>query len=332
MVEACPGSDPVLELMKASIPLRAKLMTLAALLAVVPAGFIGYRLVDVNTVTVKELSREVQLAVLDDVSRTINREFSDAQDGLLAVGRVLADEDLAAEVTIALALALVEANEALDHAVIYSAEGQLIDVIRQDNAPEIEPPELLPEVIRQHAAELNVATGEAEIRAGSARILMAVPLRVAGRITGYVTTWLALEVVQERIEHLARARFGGRNDSVFVVDRNLRLLARPDRERVARLASAAEEGILQTDPSELFRPDLVRSGEFQASDGTPMLGSSMVVPGRPWAVIAQIPQSEADASLRGMRLTVLVTSAAAAILALLLGFGRRAGSPPPWRA
>lgn len=304
-------------------------MALAALLAVVPAAVIGVRLIDVNTETVEELSQDLQLALLDDISRTIARELSDAQDGLHAVGRVLTDESIPGDQAIPLALALVEAAEPLDHAAVYSAEGELIDVIRQDTAPNLDVPETLAEPLRREAARANVATGEAEVRAGSPRVPIVVPLRARGQVTGFVTTLLSLEVIQRRVERLSQTRFGERGGSLFVVDRRLRLLAHPDRELAKSLASAPDQGILRQMSGDELRRELIRSGELEAADGTPMVASSMAVPGRPWVVVAQVPQSVAYASLNRMRLEVISTVVAAMVAALLLGLwvSRRITAP-----
>lgn len=308
------ASDP-----RPRFPLRAKLMILATTLAVVPAGVIGYRLIDVNTVAVEEMSRELQLAVLDDLSRTISRELADSQDGLHAVGRVLSDDGVPEELAVPQAMALLESVEPLDQAAVYDSGGHLLDVIRQDDAPELEHLETLAEALRQTAAEANAAVGDAELRAGEPRLPLVVPIRAQGQVTGYVATWLSLLAIQTRVERLAAARFDGQIDSVFVVDRERRLLAHPDGARARRLEQVQDLGILEAAGNTTSRRDVITSGEHLSENGTPMLASSMRVPGRPWTIVAQVPLSVAYASIGQMRTTVIVTVSLAVVLALLVG-------------
>ena len=161
----------------ATISLRLKLGLLAAALATIPLAVVGLLLIDVNEEAVTILSRELQLAVVDDLARTIDQEFIEAQDGLDAVGRVLTNADLTAEVTVPIALATVESSEAIDHVVIFGVDGQQIDTIREEAVREISVPEILSDELREEALRFNRATGPAEIHDGGPRVPLVVPLR-----------------------------------------------------------------------------------------------------------------------------------------------------------
>ncbi len=303
-----------------TMPLRLKLVGLAAILATIPPFVVGYQLIDVNAETVEILSREAQLAVVDDVARVIEGEFTDAQDDLTAIGRILTNDQLPEDQVIALALALVEASEVLDHTAVYDGAGRLIDIIREEEAPRLTHLEKLPEQLRDSADEHNTATGSAEIHSGWPRVLIVVPLRAQGEITGFAASLLSLRAVQQRVEHLAMARFQGSRDAVFVVDDQLRIVAHPNREKAQSLTTARDEEILQGGVrDQLLKGTLVRSGEFSSGDGTPMLASAAGLRRRAWAVIAQVPQANADASLGQMRRVVIQSVIIAIVVALLAG-------------
>lgn len=304
---------------RARVPLRLKLATLAASLATIPLAVVGLRLIDVNATAVELLSRELQLAVVDDVSREVDRELAHAQDTLNSVGRVLTSDELLGDQMVAVALAQVEAAEVIDHAGIYDASGELIDVIREDEASPVELPEQLPEPWRDEARRRHTATGPARPTDGAPRVPLVVPLRAGGEVTGYAVSLVSLAPIQQLVERLATERFHDDSDSLYLVDERLRVLAHPRRERAAALASAADEPILDSSAALLLEGTLARSGEFTSADGRQMLASTTTVPGRPWAVIAQVPQSRAYASLNTMRRVVLETVAVAIILALVLG-------------
>lgn len=312
---------------KLKTSLRSKLVVLAAALATVPPLVLGWLLIDVDADTVELLSREVQLAAVDDVARTIDQEFTSAQDALNAVGRVLVDDGATDDAKITLALAQVEASEALDHAALYAADGRLIDVIREDEAPRLELPGQLTWALRVEAKDRNVATGPAALHGGWPRVLVAVPLRAGGQVTGFAATLLSLEAVQRRVEHVAMARFQGDPRSLYVIDQDLRVVADAGGGgRARRLESVRGPG------AELLEGvrarGLARSGEY-IDGGVPVLGSATGLRSRPWAVVAQVPRARAYASLSRMRQLVIGAVAAAIALALLAGvlMARRITAP-----
>ena len=105
---------------------------------------------------------------------------------------------------------------------------------------------------------------------------------------------------------MLRGRFEDRPDSLFVVDERLRIVAHPDRARAARLDSAAGTGIFSTVEDGVVPSGIARSGEYAAADGQLMLGSMTSLRTRPWAVVAQVPAEIAYASLRQMKLIVVI--------------------------
>lgn len=314
---------------RARVPLGRKLAALAALLVTVPLVAVGLVLIDVNADGVAILSRELQLAVVDDVARTIDQEFVEAQDGLDATGRVLSDPGLPADATIAVARAMVEAQEALDHVAVYDAAGQLIDVIREEGVEGLALSDALPEDLRSRATQANVATGRAEIRAGEPRVPLVIPLRADGRVTGFVASLISLQDVQRRIERISGGRFPGLPAPVYVVDQDLRVVAHSEPERARTLTTVAGAGLLAGVDAETLRANFSRSGDFTAADGTPMVGSMASLPGRRWAVVVQVPAAHAYATLGRMRVVVLVTVAIAIALALLVSLlgARRITAP-----
>jgi class 3 adenylate cyclase len=323
---AAAAADPPA---RARVPLGRKLAALAALLVTAPLVVVGLVLIDVNADAVAILSRELQLEVVDDVARTIDQEFVEAQDGLDSTGRVLANAEISADAALVIALAMVEAHEALDHVAVYDARGQLIDVIREEGVSGLSPPRTLSEAMLDQAEQMNLATGRAALQAGEPRIPLAVPLRADGRVTGYVASMISLADVQRRVERISEGRFPGLHAPVFVVDEDRRILAHSDPARARSLAAIASEGMLAGADAETLSEDFSRSGDFVNADGARMVGSMAALPGRRWAVVVQVPAAYAYATLDRMRAVVLITVAIAIALALLVGVlaARRVTAP-----
>lgn len=315
---------------KVRFSLGSKLALLATFLAVVPLGGVGLALIDVNRKAIVELARGTQLLALDDLARSIDQELHEAEDALDTMGALFADTSLDDETRLTVLRNMVQGQESIDHAALYDASGAQIAVIEEEGLTGVGVPETLPASVRETVEELHVATGEVTRTASGARALVAVRIRVNGRTTGYVASAVSLEDVQARVERLAAGHFHGVPDSLFVVDQELRLVAHPDRERAASRAPAGG-GILEGVNADMLGPLFSRSGEYASAGGIPMLGSTVGMRGRPWALVAQVPQEIAYASLHRMQLIVGGTTVAAILLALLLGLLTARGISAPIR-
>jgi class 3 adenylate cyclase len=299
--------------------LRIKLALLALLLATLPLAGIGVLALRVNAETLVNGQRELQIALLEDLARTLDAELRDAELGLDTTARVLSDATLGGDARIALAEADVEARTSLDHVAVYDREGGLIDVIREQGVETSTLPEQLDADLRDAASRMRVATGPATREPSAARVLLVVAIRPEGPqgpITGYVASRVSLLGVQDRLAQLG-AHLGPGRDTLFVVDRELAILVHGDAARL--LDSAADQGALAgVDPSTLD-PMVARAGEFEdAAQGT-MVGTVIGLPGRPWAAVAQLPRAVAYAPLVRMERLVVGGVLAAMLLAGLLG-------------
>jgi len=304
----------------AVIPFRTKLTVLGALLTILPLTALGFALMSKASETVRTMTREYQLSVAGDLSRTIESELGEAENGLEAVGRVLTNIDLPESVAIQLAINLVAAHEAIDHVAVYARDGELVDVIREAGAREIKPPEQLSEEIRVAASAENVVTGAAVPAPEGPRVLLVLPIRKADLVTGFVGSLVSLRRVQQRVEQLSIERFEGLPGSIFVVDDDMRILAHARIEESRELASARGAGALEGIETSRFAGAMVKSGEYVESDGTEMVGTVSGLQTRPWAIVTQIPRDFAYASVNTMRRVVFVVSLIAIIIALMVAF------------
>jgi adenylate cyclase len=202
-------------------------------------------------------------------------------------------------------------------------------VVEEEDRQGAPVPETLAPATLTAANEQGVGMGDIVVFGGGPRVLTAVPIRVDGRTTGFVASLVDLEAVQQRVERLAQGHFQDLPNSLFVVDPQLRILAHPDRGRAAALQSAAGEGILEGVTEAMLGPNFSQAGEYVAADGTAMLGSTVGLRRRPWALVAQVPQSVAYAPLYRAAWLVAGTIVGASLLALVLGlfFAGRISAP-----
>ncbi|WP_181197351.1 adenylate/guanylate cyclase domain-containing protein [Enhygromyxa salina] len=290
-------------------------------MATVPLALVGWLAVKVNADTLETTQRELQVVVLGDLARTIDDEFGDAEAGLDTIGRVLADKSLDPDARIALAEATVEARYSLDHAGIYTAEGELIDVISETGVDTSAVPEQLPDELMRAADPVRSTTGAVVESERAPRATIAVAIRPEGPdgpISGYIVSLVSTLGIQDRVAHLAEAHLAAGPDALFVVDRELRVIAHSDRGQALTMSSAADAGALDGINPEGLQPLIGRAGEYEGAAGT-MVGTVIGLPDRPWAAVAQVPRAHAYASLEDMRKVVFGSVAAVMLLAGLFG-------------
>lgn len=322
-----PSSGPV------RFPLRAKLAAFAGLLLVAHIVAVGWAALRLTSATVIDAQRGFQTAILEAVTRDIEAELAQAHDGLDAIGRAIVDESLDEEARISLAKLLVESNEILDNAHLYTADGTDPLPIVEPSAATLAPPVPLPLALREQAVELEVATGVAFVdptQGEGPRVPIVLPIRHRGEVTGYVMSLVPLTKIQERVEQLATAHFAQMPDALFVVDEELRILAHPDPARAHALASAADEPLLEDmQAGRTLHNQISTTGERVRADGSRVVGTAIRLDSRPWALVAQVPAEIAYAPITALRNVVIATVTVAALVALVAAFllARRITSP-----
>ncbi len=301
------------------LPLLLKLALMACLLAVVPLSVVGLVLVDVNRETVTRLNQSVQAAVLRDLSQFIEAMLLAAQDDLATVGRLFADGELTDDARLRVIRSEIEGSQAIDHVALYDAQGALVAVVEEEGVQGVTVPQSLPAELRAALDQDAEATGEVTSDESGVRLFVAVRIRVDGATTGYVGSAISLAAMQSRVGLLSEEHFPGHAGGMFVVDSDFRLLAHHQAAR-AMAREEVRDGILREVNWDVRGAGIVMAGAYVASDGTPMLGSTIGMRGRGhWALVAELPQAVAYASLNEMRRLILATVAGAILIALLLG-------------
>jgi len=140
-------------------PLRFKLGLGAAALAALPIAIVAALLLSQSWDVFLDAQKRIHLAVTTELKTSLENGLKHAQDDIDATGRVLTDAAIAGDSRIALALSLVGGSEALDHVAIYDASGQIIDTVREQDAPLLEMPKTLPDSLINDARDEGAATG-----------------------------------------------------------------------------------------------------------------------------------------------------------------------------
>lgn len=317
------------------MPFGVKLAMATAVVAVVPAVGLGVALVEIDARALRDAYREIELAIVGDVARTIDTELAAAEDTLTSIASALADREQTPDTRLRLVTTLTAGSSRLDHVAVFDAGGVLVDVVRTSETSSARPPERLVERVRREADAQGAAVGEAVADGRRApRVLVVVPVRsrVAGApasITGFVGSLVSLDRVQARVERLAEGHLGGGGSTLLVVDERLRTLAHVDAERGAVLAPAGDEGMLRALDGRLPAERVIAASEVDGRDGEPVLGTLVTLESRRWAVVAMVPTRVVYASLARVREAVAVSVIGAVLAAVLVSWllARRLTAP-----
>lgn len=297
------------------IPLRVRLLVAMSTLVAAALGAAGWLLVDVNRTAVEDATREGLFGSIDDVASTIDRGFTDYGAELTTIARVLVDESLDADQRIALIASQIEASPDLAAVSIFDGEGGLVDEVREPAAPGLRATTLVPE-LRTAALARPIAFGAVTWagRTPSRRVVVAA--------TGAATTWfvaadVGFQRLQSRVEQLVDDRFGGDPEALTVVDRELRVVAHADPDRVGQQVERWRSWL----PQAMF-DQAVAVAVFRESEGEQgrMVTAARNLPDTRWVVVSQRRHATVYASIPRMRRAVVAVMVVTLLLAVVVAF------------
>jgi len=285
---------------------RVKLTLLASVLGVAPLVALGVVLVGTNQETIERGVWQLQIALADDVARSLEGTLRERDGTLRAIAEVLGDPSVPEDARLATMRALVEADEGLDHVAVFGREGEHLDTLREDGA----------EVLEALDQEVRVVDGEV-------RIPRAIAIEGGGATTGWVASAVSLAPLRRRLLHLTQSQLATLEGTLYVVDDEGRILAHPEPGALGERVDASV--LTGFDPATSRGP---RSGE-RVTAGVELVATTMPLEGAPWAVVVEVPRAHAYADLRRARTSVAVSVTVTSLLALLFAawMARRITAP-----
>ena len=315
---------------RVAFPLWLKLMVVTTMLAVLPTTVVGLVSLKYKASTLEKEIRNRQSSATEELSDRIDLDLVRAQSGLASVAQALSRQDLEGDTVLTMALALLEANPGLDHAVIFDSKGGVIDVAREEGAPKGDPPEALSEdvlgeirsqwaISREKEVALPLMVGEAESWGEEVRVPMLYPVATReGKVTGYVFSHISLKSIQSHVESVQQNIYPSFPDALMVVDDKIRVVAHSDPAQSRHLVSASGVEVLN-DPVSQSGQGV--SALYTDDQGRELSGSAIPLGGVPWTVVTQEPLSvvfEPLYELRTVLIWVLVGSVLLSVLVALI--------------
>ena len=301
-------SDP-----KVRFPFWIKILLFGVLLAVPPTVFLGISSLGKTETVIKAESRELRLAISEDIANVIALTTKDAENTVVGVAGALGDATIPPDQKLAVVRLLITASDVVDHAVVYGPDGKFIDAIETDKNTYKPGEDPLDKGTGERANRDEVGYGKV-VGGKSPRLQLVVPIRADGNVTGFVGTFFPLGSIQTRLVSSA-VRLPDSPDSLWVIDLQKTIIAHIDPTKIGQTLDHP----LTSDPALFQDNGVAQTGEVEGASGI-VLSSVKPLPHLPWVVGAQVPVEKAYASYYALQKLVITTIVALIIIALLLSF------------
>lgn len=292
------------------------------LVAVPPAVVLGLMVMDINDGALREEAQRVHLAVASDLRDLIEGKIERAVGQLGVAERTLDLTEVDITGRQRLLRALV-ADQHLPYLVLHKKDGKPNTVIGDDSAPALFELPQIPAALRARADTHEYAVDEKEHS-----LIMA--WRRGDEVLGYLAAPLDLEAIRKQAATLAGTYLGARGD-LDVVDGHgdYVLSVRRDKRGKAISQGTMFQDIDLNGKGGITSLAVGKSSEFTDQKGQPRLSAVVSSPAVGWLVGTSRPVSDALASLRKVRLRVVLTAVIAALLAGIAGLliARRISRP-----
>ncbi len=265
--------------------------------------------------SLSEAERALQVAVLDHAVELFLHDITAGADATHRVGLVLTEASIGDdEARLRLAQDALARADTLAQVAIYAPDGAFIDAIARKGAAGAPPPPRLP------AGASEEGWLAPEVLEGRAVLRYLAPIDRDGERRAFMLGTLGPGLV-ERLAGISRDRFDGRDDGLMILDGAQRVLVGPAEGPLAVGADLRGADLLRhiDVPAAGFGADFGAATEFTAASGEAMLGSLRAIGAMGLAVVARRPESAVYRSLRDANEMLLISGAALALVALVIG-------------
>lgn len=296
-------------------PFRVKLTLFAGVLAAVPLLLMGGVLSEINAEALIQSRWQMQIALADDLARTLTTDTRSAESTLSAMAGIMTDAELPLDARLASAARMLESSPTLDQVAIYADDGTLVDRLRQSDAQTLPSPDILSVDVRGE----RLRRGAVVVGPALAQAQLTYPMRSGGEVQGWVAAPLSLAGLQTRVERLTQNHLSADEGAMRVVDASGLVLAASSRDEVGR--TRTDPVLDEIDPAALAAP--------RSSDFGDVVATVAPLAEWPWAVVVEVPANRAYATLHRMRIGIGVGIGITLLIALLVAafLARRITAP-----
>ncbi|MBP9085461.1 MAG: hypothetical protein KBG15_05045, partial [Kofleriaceae bacterium] len=308
---------------------RRKLTAGALLLVVVPLALVSWLALRTFRLSLEDQVKERLYTAIDEIGQLVDRELISTQQHLEVLSDLLADASIPAADRVRRARVALAGSTSIASVVIYDGNGQTVDVLRKpdDHAeyPNTAPTEfrISPGPMRGHIV------GTPTVTTDGARLPLARSFVVdaATQERWILVAQMRIGALAARLDELAERRFDGHPEALWVLTRELQVVANADPEVLGRVAELAATPLFQDEAQAAIR-ELATGGEsmqtlsvteYESPRGT-MIAGVRTLQAAPLVLVAQLARSQAFAPVERMRNALFAVVGVAAVLSMLVGF------------
>jgi class 3 adenylate cyclase len=297
----------------------AKTLLLFIAIALLPAFGVSLWLTTLYRDAVETTERQIQTAVLSEVSSLALRQLDDVQADAESIASALsfaAHEGTTADETSSLLRSILVTRRTIRAARFEVPEVSVSTVLRRSGDPDSDVPESTPE-LRRVADERNVSFTIHD--PSTAIVVVPVPRANRDAKAAYVTVKVDLASLVETIRTVAETRFNDRTAQLLIVDRNRRVVASYGPNALESGTNSESLAIWKVLPAGTTWTRRVSVISEHLSNGVPQVGGIETVPHIGWAVAVWRPRAAAYASLEALTPRFAFAAITSLLLALVAG-------------
>jgi signal transduction histidine kinase len=294
--------------------------TVSVILAVVlTAAILGYSLTSINLLALKNLSRELYLAIAHNVSTELMHTAQHTATVVERSATALANTNISEEASLQLVSEALTASTTVQTIGLYKTDGTFLDALSKGRTVEL-PKQLPISLIVQINA---IVQNSSRVKVGGAKIFgvqrleprgmpvipVLAPWLANGKVVGVVLATVDNETLCRLVAAASGRVFGGIQNQVYLVDDSLRLAAHVEQHRITaaeRLAGAEVFAAAGIQVGRLPSNELGLVVEYKRANNGQMVGTFAVLPELRGAIVVEQTQSIAYKPLRTMRLRVIM--------------------------
>lgn len=318
---------------------RLKLTAGALLLVVVPLALVSWLALRTFRLSLEDQVKEQLYSSIDEVGQLVDRELISTQQHLEVLSDLLADAAIPAADRVMRARVALAGTSSIASVIIYDGTGQTVDVLRKPDDHAVYP-STAPAEFRSTGATPNRGqiVGAPAVTNDGPRLPLAWSFIVdaASQERWTLVAQIRIDALANRLGELAERRFDGHPDALWVLTRDLRVVANADPEVLGSVADLASTPLFQGEAKAAIA--VLASGgesmqtlsvtEYQGPRGA-MVAGVRTLQAAPLVLVAQLSRNHAFAPVTRMRNAVIAVVAVAAVLSMLVGFllARRMSAP-----
>lgn len=301
------------------LSLAAKTLVVFVAVAMLPVAFVAVWLTGLYRGAIETTERQLQTAVLAELSGLALRSVEDAQGDAEAIASALsfaASQAQATQDVTSAVRGLLATRRSIRALRFEVPEAHVNAVIRHSDVATEDIPTSTPEM-RQHAdhrgASLVVSNPAAAV------LVVPIPKTSQDAPSGYVTARVELGPIAESLRTVAETRFDGHNVHLLMIDAEHRVVASFGAKSLSAGSSANGLPILSVLPTGTPWTRQVSVISEHRADSLAVVGGIQTVPKLGWAVAVWRPKAEAYASLSALLPRFAIAALASLLLAALAG-------------